>query len=273
VSTQIELARLSLNQMTTRDWNVREAVEGCARAGIPAIGLWREKVAEMGLKESARLVRAAGIKVSSLCRGGWFPSASLDERQARIEDNFRAVEEAAALGTEVLVLVCGPAPDRDISAARVMVAEALERLLPFAAQHNIKLGIEPLHPMFAADRSVITSLSEALKLVQRFASPYLGVIIDVYHVWWDAEVYSQIAAAGSAIFGFHVNDWLVPTPDMLNGRGLMGDGVIEIRRLRLAVDAAGYLGPIEVEIFNQQLWQRPGDHILELVRQRFLAYV
>ena len=273
MTEQLELARLSLNQMTTKQWSVREAVEGCARAGIPSIGLWREKVAETGLRESARLVRAAGMKVSSLCRGGWFPAVSAAARQERIEDNLRAMEEAAELGAEVLVLVCGPAPDKDITAARMMVVDALERLLPYAAHYGIKLGIEPLHPMFAADRSVITTLGEALHVVQHFASPLLGVIVDVYHVWWDPEIYRQIAAAGTVIFGFHVNDWLVPTPDMLNGRGMMGDGVIEIRRLRQAVEAGGYTGPIEVEIFNQDLWKLPGEQLLTLMCERFIEYV
>lgn len=268
-----ELRRLSLNQMTTKQWNVREAIEGCARAGIPALGLWREKVAEIGLQQSARLVREAGLSVSSLCRGGWFGAATAAERRARLENNFRAVEEAAELGAEVLVLVCGPAPDKDIAAGRAMVAEALERLLPFAEQHHIKLGIEPLHPMFTADRSVIVTLGEASQLARRFASPYLGVIIDVYHVWWDPTIYAQIEAARGHIFGFHVNDWLVPTPDMLNGRGMMGDGTIEIRRLRQAVDAAGYNGPIEVEIFNEALWSLPGDTLLELMCKRFVEHV
>lgn len=273
MSTTLELARLSLNQMTTKQWNVREAIEGCARANIPAIGLWREKVAEFGLRESTQLVRESGINVSSLCRGGWFPAATTAARQQRLEDNFRAVDEAAELGAEVLVLVCGPAPDKDIAAGRAMVAEALEQLLPYTAQHGIKLGIEPLHPMFAADRSVITTLDETLELIQRFASPTLGVIIDVYHVWWDPNIYRRIAEARGSIFGFHVNDWLVPTPDMLNGRGMMGDGVIEIRRLRQAVDLAGYNGPIEVEIFNQNLWKLPGNQLLDLMCERFIEHV
>ncbi|HEX6483203.1 MAG TPA: sugar phosphate isomerase/epimerase family protein [Ktedonobacteraceae bacterium] len=273
MSTKSKLERLSLNQMSTRQWNVREAIEGCTRAGIPAIGLWREKVAEIGLKQSARLLHESGIVVSSLCRGGWFPAASATERRTRLEENFRAVEEAAELGAGVLVLVCGPAPDRDISAGRMMVTEALEHLLPFASQHQIRLGIEPLHPMFAADRSVIVTLGEAQQLVRRFTSPYLGVIIDVYHVWWDPMIYEQIEAARGSIFGFHVNDWLVPTPHMLNGRGMMGDGVIEIRRLRQAVDAADYHGPIEVEIFNEALWSLPGEQLLKLMCERFVTHV
>jgi len=266
-------ARLSLNQITTQRWSVREAVDGCVRAGIPYIGLWREKVAEAGLRESARMVRDAGLRVSSLCRGGWFCAATAAERQARLDDNRRAIEEAAILGTDVLVLVCGPAADRDIGAARAYIEEAIARLLPYAAEHGVKLGIEPLHPMYAAERSVIVTLAEANQIARRFAHSHVGVVIDAYHVWWDPEIYAQIAAARGRILGFHVCDWLVPTPDMLMGRGMMGDGVIELRRLRQAVDAAGYTGPVEVEIFNRAIWDTPGDEVLALMIRRYLECV
>jgi sugar phosphate isomerase/epimerase len=268
-----DLARLSLNQATTQYWSVYEAVEGCLRAGIPAIGLWRHKVAETGLHESVRIVHAAGLRVSSLCRGGWFPAASLAERQARLDDNRRAIEEAAELGTDVLVLVCGPAPDRDIAAARVMVEDAIAQLLPYAAEHHLRLAIEPLHPMFAADRSVIVTLAEANRLIERFNTATLGVIVDAYHVWWDPAVYTQITRAAGHILGFHVSDWIVPPPEHVNGRGMMGDGVIELQRLSSAVDATGYTGYIEVEIFNQSLWEMPGDELLALMCQRYLDCV
>ena len=267
-----DLARLSLNQATTQHWNVREAVEGCARAGIPAIGLWRDNIAATGVVESARLARDAGVRVSSLCRGGYFPAATPAEREARIEDNRRAIDEAAALGTDVLVLVCGPAPDRDIAAARAMVEEGIARVIPYAAERGVRLGIEPLHPVFAGDRSVITTLGEANALVERLGSPQVGVVIDIYHVWWDPEVHAQIARASGHILGFHINDWLAPPPDVLLGRGMMGDGVIEIRRLRGAVDAAGYDGTIEVEIFNRAIWDAPGDETLATIRERYLAH-
>ena len=183
-----DLARLSLNQMTTERWNVREAIEGCARARIPAIGLWRHKVAEIGLRESARAARDAGIQVSSLCRGGMFPAATASERRERIDDNRRAIDEAAELGTDVLVLVCGPAPDRDIDAARAMVADAIAELVPYAGERGVRLGIEPLHPMFAAERSVIVTLGQANDFASRFRPEQVGVVVDVYHVWWDPEV-------------------------------------------------------------------------------------
>jgi sugar phosphate isomerase/epimerase len=268
-----DIQRLSLNQITTQRWSVREAVDGCMRAGIPYIALWREKVAETGLQESARIVRDAGLRVSSLCRGGWFDAATAAERQARLDDNRRAIEEAATIGTDLLVLVCGPAANRDIGAARAYVEESIARLLPFAAEHGVKLGIEPLHPMYAGDRSVIVTLAQANQIVQRLNHSHLGVVIDAYHVWWDPEIYAQIAAARGRIQGFHVCDWLVPTPDMLLGRGMMGDGVIELGRLRQAVESAGYTGPIEVEIFNQAIWDTPGDAVLALMIQRYLECV
>jgi sugar phosphate isomerase/epimerase len=266
-----DLSRLSLNQITTDQLSLREAVAGCVRFGIPTISLWRNKVADTGLHESENIVRDAGLNVSSLCRGGWFPASSPSERQQRLDDNRRAIEEAAALGTDVLVLVCGPAVDKDLPTARAYIEEAIASLLPFAADHGIRLAIEPLHPMFAGDRSAIVTLQQANDMVHRLAHPYVGVIVDVYHVWWDPEIAAQIANAAGHILGFHVSDWLVPTPDMVQGRGMMGDGVIDLRHLRSMVDATGYAGPIEVEIMNRTLWQMPGDDLLRLMCDRFLT--
>ena len=265
--------RLSLNQMTVPGWTVREAVEGCARHGIRHIGLWREPVAECGVDAAARAARDAGVVVSSLCRGGWFPAATHAERQRRIDDNRRALEAAHALGTDTLVLVCGPAPDRDLDAARRMVGDAVAALVPDASAAGVRLAVEPLHPMFAADRSVITTLAEATTLAERFPPGRVGVLADVYHIWWDPAVYAEIARAGARIFGFHVSDWITPLPDVLFGRGMMGDGVIELRRLRRAVDAAGYAGPIEVEIFNREIHAMAGDDVLALIGARYRAHV
>lgn len=266
-------SRLSLNQATTEQWTLREAVEGCARHGIEWIGPWRHKVAELGTAASARLIRDAGLRVSGLCRGGWFPAATERERRERIEDNLRAVEEAAELGTDVLVLVCGPAPDRDLPGARAMVAEGIAATLDHAAACSVRLAVEPLHPVFAGDRSVIVTLGEALDLAERFPADRCGVIVDAYHVWWDPQVEAQVARAAGRILGYHVSDWLVPPPDVLLGRGMMGDGVIDLRRLRGCVEAAGYAGPIEVEIFNAALRAQPGDEVLAAMRERFLAHV
>ena len=269
----MELERLSLNQASVDRWTLPEAVEGCARAGLGWIGLWRDKVAACGLERSARAVRDAGLRVSSLCRGGFFPAATAAERRRRIDDNRRAVDEAAALGTGVLVLVCGPAAGRDLAAARGHVAEGIAQLVPYAAQAGVRLGIEPLHPMYAGDRSVVVTLAQAGAIARSFPAEHAGVVVDAYHVWWDPEVFAEIERAGARVAGFHVSDWLAPPPDPLLGRGLMGDGVICLRPLRRAVEAAGYDGPIEVEIFNRELWSLPGDEALALIKARFLEYV
>jgi sugar phosphate isomerase/epimerase len=268
-----ELSRLSLNQRTTNNWGVQEAVEGCVCAGIPWIGLWRDKVAETGLEESARMVREAGLQVSSLCRGGMFPAETAAERRSRLDDNRRAVEAAATLGTTVLVLVCGPSPNRDLEAARGMVEEGIDLLAPYAAELGVKLGIEPFHPALMTERSVIVTLAQALDIAERFDPEQVGVVIDVYHVFWDPELFSQNTRASGRILGFHINDWVVPTCDPLLERGMMGDGVIELRRIRAAVDDAGYAGPIEVEIFNPEIWSRPGDKILATMKERYAALV
>jgi sugar phosphate isomerase/epimerase len=271
-SSPPDLSRLSLNQKTTNNWSVREAAEGCTHADIGFIGLWRDKVAETRLSESARVVRDAGLRVSSLCRGGMFPTVTAAERRARLEDNRRAVEEAATLGTDVLVIVCGPAPERDLEAARVMVEEGISELAPYAAEVGVKLAIEPFHPVLMQERSVIVTLAQALGIAERFEPERVGVVVDAYHVWWDPELYPQISRASGRIFGFHVNDWLPPKPDLLLSRAMMGDGPIQIRRIREAVDAAGYAGPIEVEIFNQDLWNAPGDEVLALSKERYLQH-
>ena len=268
-----ELSRLSLNQRTTNNWGVQEAVEGCVRAGIFWIGLWRDKVAETRLEESACIAREAGLRVSSLCRGGMFPAETAAERRSRLDDNRRAVEEAATLGTTVLVLVCGPSPNRDLDAARGMVEAGIDLLAPYAAELGVKLGTEPFHPALMTERSVVVTLAQALSIAERFDPEQVGVVVDVYHVFWDPKLYSQIARSSGRILGFHVNDWVVPTRDPLLERGMMGDGVIELRRIRAAVDDAGYAGPIEVEIFNPGIWNQPGDKILATMKERFTALV
>jgi sugar phosphate isomerase/epimerase len=270
---RLDIARLSLNQVTVNRWSLPEALDGCGRHGLRWIGVWRDKVAECGLQRSVRLVRESGVRVSSLCRGGFFTAATATERRARIDDNLRAVDEAHELGAPVLVLVCGPSVDGDLEAARRLVAEGIAEVAPHAAQAGVRLGVEALHPMFAGDRSVVVTLAEANALAEAFTDGTVGVVVDVYHVWWDPDVEAQIRRASGRIVGFHVSDWLSPPPDVLLGRGLMGDGIIQLRKLRCLVEAAGYDGPVEVEIFNRALWDSPGDDVLERVKERALAHV
>ncbi|QDI92214.1 sugar phosphate isomerase/epimerase [Salicibibacter halophilus] len=267
------LDRLSLNQITTENLNLREAVEGCAQQDIPWISVWRHKVDAIGLKESKKLIDGHGLKVSSLCRGGMFPAATATERKERIDDNKRAIEEAAELGTDTLVLVCGPSPDKNLEQSRKWVQEGIEHLVPFAEEHGIKLGIEPLHPMYAADRSVIVTLGEANAMQRSIASFQVGVVVDVFHVWWDPYLYDEIEKAKGTILGFHVSDWKVPMHDMFKGRSMMGDGVIDIPKIRQAVEANGYHGPIEVEIMNQEIWDAPRADTLRLMKDRYGRFV
>ncbi len=268
-----DVSRLSFNQATSERASLREVIDACARNGVPAISIWRHKLAETGVAEAAKLVRDAGLRVSSICRGGMFPAPTATERAARIDDNRRAIDEAVAVGAEVLVLVCGAASNTDIAGARAMVADGLEAIAPYAAACGLRLGIEPLHPAFAAERSCITTMREARLLAERFDSATVGVIVDVYHMWWDPERDAEIALLGSRIAGYHVNDWLVPMTNVLLGRGMMGDGVIDLRAIRASVERAGYHGLIEVEIFNEKIWGMPIDELLALTKERFVLHV
>ncbi|MCO1617942.1 sugar phosphate isomerase/epimerase family protein [Micromonospora tulbaghiae] len=270
------LARLSLNQRTTRRWSVAEAVDGCVRAGIPAIGLWREPVAEIGVPAAARLVTGAGLRVSSLCRGGFLTAADEAGRIEALADNRRAIDEAAALRAACLVLVVGGLPpgSRDLPGARRRVADALAELAPYAAERGVRLALEPLHPMYCADRAVLSTLGQALDLAEAFPAEQVGVVVDTFHVWWDPDVWRQIARAGTRIASFQVCDFLTPLPaDVLLGRGMMGDGHIDFPPLRRAVEAAGYSGDIEVEIFNAEVWDTDPDRVLATMTARYVDRV
>lgn len=270
------LARLSLNQRTTQRWSVAEAVDGCVRAGIPAIGLWREPVAEIGVPAAARLVADAGLRVSSLCRGGFLTAADEAGRIEALADNRRAIDEAAALDAACLVLVVGGLPpgSRDLAGARRRVADALAELAPYAAERGVRLALEPLHPMYCADRAVLSTLGQALDLAEAFPVERVGVVVDTFHVWWDPDVWRQIARAGTRIASFQVCDFLTPLPaDVLLGRGMMGDGHIDFPPLRRAVEAAGYTGDVEVEIFNAEVWATDPDRVLATMTARYVDRV
>jgi sugar phosphate isomerase/epimerase len=266
------MTRFALNQWTTRYWPLPELVAGCRDADVRGVGLWREPVAEYGTARTAKLCADAGVAVTSLCRGGFF------QTEDAIADNRRAVEEAAELGAPVLVLVSGGLPDgsRDLDGARARVADALAELAPYAGRHGVTLAIEPLHPMFCSDRCVVATLDQALDLAEPHPPARVGVCVDTYHLWWDPGVWAAIGRAGRTgrIALFQVADWVTPLPaGVLTGRGMLGDGHVELRRLRTAVDAAGYTGPIEVEIFNDDLWAMPGPAALRRCLDGFAAHV
>ncbi|SFB93520.1 sugar phosphate isomerase/epimerase family protein [Streptomyces aidingensis] len=270
------LARFSINQMTVKQLGLPALVKGCTELGVPAVGLWREPVQTYGVAAAARLVRDAGLAVTSLCRGGFFTAVDPGERARALDDNRAAIEEAATLGTGTLVLVSGGLPpgSGDLAGARERIADALAELAPYAAERGVRLAIEPLHPMYASDRCVVSTLDQALELAGRFPAEQVGVVIDTYHLWWDDRLAQGIARAGAEgrIHSFQLADWVTPLPEgVLNGRGQIGDGCVDMRWFRQRVDAATATPlPIEVELFNEALWARDG---LEVLRETALRFV
>ncbi|MBI2768455.1 MAG: sugar phosphate isomerase/epimerase [Burkholderiales bacterium] len=282
---------LSINTATVRRQHgtevpLPEIIEACARHGIRAISPWRDQVAAAGLDNVARLVKAHGLELSGYCRGGMFPYADEAGMKAARDDNRRAVDEACALKAACLVLVVGSLPGalagkaahKDIQLARNQVTDAIGELLDYAGSMGMPLAIEPLHPMYAADRACINTLEQALDVCDELdpmRSGALGVAVDVYHVWWDPKLKAQIARAGKdRLLAFHVCDWLTPTADLLNDRGMMGDGVIEIPKIRRWAEAQGFTGYSEVEIFSTgNWWQRGTDEILSTCIERHRSAV
>ncbi|MFD6299299.1 sugar phosphate isomerase/epimerase family protein [Streptomyces sp. NPDC060235] len=271
------LARFSVNQMTVKQLSLPDLVKSCLTLGVGGVGLWREPVRAHGVEAAAALVRDAGLTVTSLCRGGFLTALDPAERANALDDNRAAVDEAAALGTDTLVLVSGglPAGSKDLRGARERIADALAELGPYAAARGVRLAVEPLHPMYAADRCVVSTLAQALDLAERFPAEQVGVTVDTYHLWWDDTAPAQIARAGASgrIHAFQLADWTTPLPQgVLNGRGQLGDGSIDFREWRGYVEAAGYAGPIEVELFNDVLWARDGHEVLAETAARFLEH-
>jgi sugar phosphate isomerase/epimerase len=277
---------LSLNTATVRkQGDLAQIVDACARHGIRAIDPWRDQVAVVGLDRAVKVIRDAGLELSGYCRGGMFTSDDA-HRQAARDDNRRAVDEARALGAPCIVLVVGglpqysrpgSAPSKNIGAAHAQVEDGIAELLDYAKQAGMPLAIEPLHPAYAADRACVNTLRQALDICDRLdpsRSGALGVALDVYHVWWDFELLAQIERAGkSRLLAFHVCDWLVPTNDILNDRGMMGDGVIDIKSVRAAVEAQGFAGYSEIEIFSDAWWGRPMDEVIATCIARHRAVV
>ena len=275
-SADPRLARLSVNHKTVEGWALPDFVDGVAAAGLQAIGTWREPVAEYGLDRTAKLVRDAGLRVSSHCRGGFLTAVEPAARTAAVQDNRRAIDEAATLGADCLVMVVGglPAGSRDLMGARQRVADALAELAPYAGERGVRLALEALHPMYCADRAVLSTLAQALDLAAPFPVAQVGVVVDTFHVWWDPEVWRSIERAGERIASFQVCDFLMPIPaDALMARGYMGDGVIDFPPFVAAVEAAGWTGDVEVEIFNADVWARPKPEVVETVKQRYLDVV
>jgi sugar phosphate isomerase/epimerase len=273
--TPAPLSRLCVHTITTKPLVLAEAVTAYRKAQIAGITVWRDALKPAGVKESKKIIADSGLQLVSLCRGGFFPAADAKCRQTAIDENRRVIDEAAAVGAPLIVLVCGAVPGVPLAEARKQISDAIAAILPHAAAANVRLGIEPLHPMYADSRSAVNTLGQANDIVEKLNSVHLGVTIDVYHLWWDERLEKEIARSGKrgSIFSFHVCDWMSPTKDLLNDRGLMGEGCIDIRRIRNWVENAGFAGAIEVEIFSDRWWAGNQQEFLERIRGAYLQHV
>jgi sugar phosphate isomerase/epimerase len=281
-----DLSHLSINSATVRkQLDLSAFIEACARRGIGAIDPWRDQVQAAGVDKVVKQLKAAGLGLSGYCRGGFFPASDAAGLKAALEDNRVAVDEAKALDAPCLVLVAGALPgallgkpaSKDIGLARAQVFDGIAATLDYARQVGMPLAIEPLHPMQGADRSCISTLGQALDICDRLdpgRTGLLGVAVDVYHTWWDPQLEAQIARAGAErLLAYHVCDWLVQTRDLLNDRGMMGDGIVELKKIRALVEATGYAGYIEAEIFSDAWWARPADVVLDTCVARYRTVV
>lgn len=269
----IDLSRLCVHTMTTKPWDIEACVKNYSAAGIHGITIWRNVLENKNLAKVKMLLDDHSMQVVSLARGGFFPSVDVKKRDAAIQDNLLAIEQAAAIGAPLIVLVCGADGAQSLKKSREQIAEGIMRIIPAAQSAGVKLAIEPLHPMYAGDRSAINTLKQANELAEIINSESVGVAIDVYHLWWDDTLQSEIkrCAENNHLFAFHVCDWNVPTVDFLNDRGLMGDGCINIPEIRGWVEDAGFSGYNEVEIFSDKYWALDQQEYLEQIKQAYLT--
>ncbi|HEX72230.1 MAG TPA: sugar phosphate isomerase/epimerase [Candidatus Hydrogenedentes bacterium] len=268
-----DFSRLCVHTMTTKPWSLREAIDGYVAAGVPGITVWRQHLEPYGAEEAGRMLRDSGLRVVSLCRGGFFPATGAAAREKARADNRRAIDEAAAIGAPLVVLVCGSSPEQPLAVSRQQILDGIAAVLPHAKAAGVRLSIEPLHPMYADTRSAVNTLEQANNMATVIGSDFLGVTVDVYHLWWDPFLESEIKRAGRSIFSFHVCDWRVPTRDLLNDRGMMGDGCIDIPRIRGWVEREGFKGPIEVEIFSDEFWAQDQTRLVRRIKNAYLQHV
>ena len=269
------IARLAIHTITNKPWTLRQCVEAYAKAGIGGVSVWRNVIEPIGIEEAARIVRGSGLRVPALVRGGFFVAPDAAGRAKAVDETRVCLDEAAEIGAEMVVLVCGAHPAIPLTDARRQITEGIAGLLDHAAARKVKLAIEPLHPMYAADRSAINRIAEARQVCKQLPSSWLGIAVDVYHVWWDPDLAREIELAGAngTLFGFHVCDWRVDTRDLLNDRGLMGEGCIDIRGIRAMVESAGFRGSNEVEIFSNHYWHMDQQAYLQQIIAAYQDHV
>lgn len=266
------LNRLCIHTITTKPWPIEIAAEKFAQAGVGGITVWRDALDGRNVQQTGEMLRQHNLEIVSLCRGGFFPATSAEKRKLSIDDNKKAIDEAAALGAPAVVLVCGADPAQPLSTSRRQIQEAIESLIPHAEASNVKLSIEPLHPMYADTRSAINTLAQANDMAESINSPWVGIAVDVYHLWWDDLLQSEIMRCGrnGNLFAFHICDWKVPTEHMLLDRGLMGEGCINVPEIRGWVEEAGFEGMNEVEIFSEHYWRMDQEEFLDMIVKAYL---
>ncbi len=269
-----DLSRLCIHTITTKPWSIETAIEKYAAAGVKGITVWRQWLEGRNPATVGNMARNAGLEIVSLARGGFFPARDKQGRQAAIDDNRKAIDEAAAIGTDLIVLVCGAVPGLPLAESRDQIRDGIGDILDHARSAGIRLAIEPLHPMYADERSAVNTMRQANDLCDLVSDPLVGVAVDVYHLWWDPDLKQEIQRCGQSgrLFAFHICDWLTPTEDLLNDRGLMGDGCIDIRQIREWVESTGFCGFNEVEIFSNKWWQKDQDQFLETIKKAYLSY-
>ena len=262
-----DLSQLCIHTITTKPWSIEEAAKNYSVEGVKGITVWRDALANRNIKQTGQLLRDHGLNIVSLCRGGFFPNKEKEKRKLAIADNLKAIEEAADLGTKLIVLVCGADPAQSLEDSRKQIQEAIQTILPQAKAAGVKLAIEPLHPMYADTRSAINTLAQANDMAEQINSPYVGIAVDVYHLWWDPSLEQEIKRCGENdhLFAFHICDWNSPTVDLLLDRGLMGDGCIPLNKIRSWVEATGFNGFYEVEIFSNKYWQQDQSQFLKKI--------
>ena len=271
----IDTSKLCIHTITTKPWDIETATARYADAGVKGITVWRNALEGKDVAKTGEMIRGHGMEVVSLCRGGFFPNTDKQKRKEAIEENRRIVEEAATLGAPMVVLVCGAEPKQSLEDSRKQIQEGIMETLEHARDHNVKLAIEPLHPMYADTRSAINTLKQANDMAEDIHSPYVGVAVDVYHLWWDEDLEQEIKRCGDNgnLLAFHVCDWKVPTSDFLLDRGLMGEGCINLPQIREWVENAGFDGMNEVEIFSSTYWAMDQDEYLDKIVKAYLEYV
>ena len=274
MTAEDRLSQLCIHTITTKPWNIEEAARNFSEQGVGGITAWRDALTGRNIRDTGKMLREHNLSIVSLCRGGFFPHHEKTKRLEAIDDNKKAIDEAYELGTSLIVLVCGSSVHQSLEDSRMQIKEGIETVLPYAQQAGVKLAIEPLHPMYADDRSAVNTIRQANDLAEAINHSHVGVAVDVYHLWWDSELEMEIKRCGrnGNLLAYHICDWKTPTTDLLLDRGLMGEGCIDIKKISGWVKEAGFKGFQEVEIFSKKYWEEDQHEFLQKIKSAYLQH-